>query len=499
MTDTQTNFPADLLIDLDRSRPRSLRAQLERELRRAVTQGSLPPGTALPPSRTLAAELSVSRTLVVGAYEQLISEGYLEAQQGSGTRVRLNGLGQAAGPGDDGADGGDADGGGLYWPLPPQRSGAPMPGSGLPDPALFPRTEWLRHYRDAVRAAPDGELLYPPPRGTLGLRTALASYLGRVRGVRTAPGQVVICAGFSQGLALLCRVLARRGVRAVAVEDPCFQLHRLIIEDAGLRAVPVPVTPDGLDVARLGTLADVGAVLLSPAHSYPSGVVLSAGRRVALLEWARTAGGIVIEDDYDAELRYDRTPVASLQGMDPARVVYGGSASKVLSPALRLGWLVVPASLTRDVIVAKALLDVGSESLGQLTLARFIDSGGFAAHLRRVRPVYRARRDALLGALRQHLPQVPVDGELAGLHLLLRVPAGWDLDAAADAGARRGLQLENASAHWAGRGAAPPAFLVGYGTSRPGALVDGIEALAAYAASIATARERPASGARARR
>jgi GntR family transcriptional regulator/MocR family aminotransferase len=358
-----------------------------------------------------------------------------------------------------------------------------MAGSGLPDPALFPRTEWLRHYREVMRTTPDAELLYPPPRGTLALRTALAGYLGRVRGVRTAPEQVVICAGFSQGLALLCRVLARRGARAVAVEDPCFQLHRLIIEEAGLRAVTVPVTPDGLDVARLRQLGDVGAVLLSPAHSYPSGVVLSASRRVALLEWARTTGGIVIEDDYDAELRYDRTPVASLQGMDPAHVVYGGSASKVLSPALRLGWLAVPAQLTREVIVAKVLLDVGSESLGQLTLARFIDSGGLAAHLRRVRPVYRARRDAVLGALRQHLPQVPVNGELAGLHLLLRVPAGWDLEAAADAGARRGLQLENAAAHWADAGGAPPAFLIGYGTSRPGALVDGIEALGAYARS----------------
>jgi GntR family transcriptional regulator/MocR family aminotransferase len=205
--------------------------------------------------------------------------------------------------------------------------------------------------------------------------------------------------------------------------------------------------------------------------------VLSASRRVALLEWARETGGIVIEDDYDAELRYDRTPVASLQGMDPARVVYGGTVSKVLSPALRLGWLVVPRHLTAEVILAKAREDAGSESLGQLALARFIDSGGFARHLRRVRPVYRARRDALLGALERHLPQVPVSGEVAGLHLLLRMPPGSDPRAAAEAGARYGLPLEDASWHWADRAAAPPALLVGYGTSRPGALVRGIEAL----------------------
>jgi GntR family transcriptional regulator/MocR family aminotransferase len=472
--DRQTNFPADLLVDLDRSRPRDLRAQLERGLRRAVTQGSLPPGTALPPSRILAEELSVSRSLVVGAYEQLTAEGYLEARQGAGTRVRASGPGPEARPGGDGIA---ADSDAPFWPVPAEYARAARRGSGLPDPALFPRTEWLRHYRDVLRDAPDDDLLYPPPRGMPALRAALGGYLGRVRGVRATAGEVVVCAGFSQGLTLLCGVLARRGVRKVAVEDPCFLLHRLIIETAGLQAVPVPVSPDGLEVDRLGALGDAGAVLLSPAHSYPSGAVLSASRRVALLEWARETGGIVIEDDYDAELRYDRTPVASLQGMDPARVVYGGTVSKVLSPALRLGWLVVPRHLTAEVILAKAREDAGSESLGQLALARFIDSGGFARHLRRVRPVYRARRDALLGALERHLPQVPVSGEVAGLHLLLRMPPGSDPRAAAEAGARYGLPLEDASWHWADRAAAPPALLVGYGTSRPGALVRGIEAL----------------------
>lgn len=468
--DTQTNFPADLLVDLDRSRPRGLRAQLERGLRRAVAQGSLPPGTVLPPSRVLAGELSVSRSLVVGAYEQLTAEGYLEARQGSGTRVRANGADREAGSG-------DGDTGAPYWPLRAPPGGTAMPGSGLPDPALFPRAEWARHYRDAVRDAPDSDLLYPPPRGAPALRAALAAYLGRVRGVRTTAQDIVICAGFSQGLALLCRALARRGARRIAVEDPCFRLHRLIIEAAGLEPVPVPVSADGLDTARLARLDDAGAVLLSPAHSYPSGAVLSASRRIALLEWARETGGIVIEDDYDAELRYDRTPVASLQGMDPSRVVYGGSVSKVLSPALRLGWLAVPGHLTGEVIRSKLRDDVGSESLGQLALARFIDSGGFARHLRRVRPVYRARRDALLAALGRDLPQVPASGEVAGLHLLLRLPAGWDPEAMAGTAARCGLSLEDASWHWAERDMAPPSLLIGYGSARESTLARGIRVL----------------------
>ncbi|MGH3169009.1 MAG: PLP-dependent aminotransferase family protein [Trebonia sp.] len=491
--DTQSNFPADLLVELDRSRPRGLRAQLERGLRQAITRGSLLPGTVLPPSRVLAAELSVSRSLVVGVYEQLTAEGYLETLRGSGTRVRADGM-SASGTcvSDPALD--PAPEAAPYWPLRVDASGAAIQGSGLPDPALFPRGEWLRHYRDMLRDIPDTGLLHPPPRGEAALRTALAAYLGRVRGVRANAEQVVICAGFSQGLAVLCRVLARRGVRRIAVEDPCFRMHRAIIGATGLDVVPVPVSlhgrsqglsqglSHGLEVSRLAAL-NVGAVLLSPAHSYPSGAVLAADRRVALLAWARETGGLVIEDDYDAELRYDRQPVGALQGMDPARVAYGGSVSKVLSPALRLGWIVTPRHLTGDVIRAKLREDVGSESFGQLALARFIDSGGFARHLRRVRPVYRSRRDAAISAVTRCLPGVRVSGESAGLHLLLRLPPAWDPLAVSEIAARYGVQLEDASWHWADREAAPPALLIGYGPVRPSTLVSGIEALGKELAS----------------
>jgi len=482
---TKTNgasgeFPADLLVQLDRSRPRSLRVQLERGLRQSIARGSLRPGTALPPSRVLAAELDVSRSLVVGAYEQLVIEGYLEARQGSGTRVRAAGL-RGNGASRDGTDHEP------YGPGPvlTGRDGG-IRRSGLPDPALFPRSEWLRHYRDVLRDIPDDRLLYPHARGEPELRAALTAYLGRVRGVRTTPEQIVICGGFSQAVTLLCRVLGRRGVTRVAVEDPCFSLYRRAIRTTGLEPVPVPVDGQGLRTSRLPGL-DVGAVLLSPAHSYPSGVVLSADRRVQLLEWARAADALVIEDDYDAELRYDRLPVGALQGLDPDRVIYGGTVSKVLSPALRLGWIAAPPRLTDDIARAKFLEDFATEALGQLALARFIDSGAFARHLRRVRPLYRARRDSLLAALRANLPWVRPSGEAAGLHLLLRLPPGLDPAVVAAAAARHGVQLEEAARYWADRDAAPPALLIGYGSQRESVLTRGIEALGAELRTVTRA------------
>ncbi|MHA6617788.1 MocR-like pyridoxine biosynthesis transcription factor PdxR [Pseudonocardia sp. DLS-67] len=468
-SESRSGFPADVLIALDRSRPRSLRAQLERGLRDAISRGTLAPGTPLPPSRVLAGELAVSRSVVVEAYQQLVIEGYLQARRGSGTRVRSEDTARRR-PRPTGR-------GAPFWPmmLGPDDT---TPASGLPDPALFPRQEWLRHYRDALREVPDRDLLYPEPRGTRPLRAALATYLGRVRGVRATEEQVLVCGGFSQALTLLCRALARRGVRRVAVEDPCFAHHRLLIRASGLRPVPVPVDEQGMQVARLPAL-DVGAALLSPAHSYPSGVVLSADRRVELLDWARAADSVVIEDDYDAELRYDRLPIGALQGLDPDHVAYGGSVSKVLSPALRLGWLIAPPRLIDESVRAKFLDDVATEALGQLAFARFLDSGAFARHLRRVRPIYRSRRDRLLAALTTHLPEIRSRGEAAGLHLLLRPPAELDPDALLGVATKHGIRLERAAPHWADHDRAPSALLIGYGALRANTVERAISNLAA--------------------
>lgn len=460
-------FAPDLLLGIDRGR-RDLRGQLERGLRDAILEGRLPVGAVLPASRTLARELSLSRSVVVEAYGQLAAEGYLHSRQGSATRVRA----RPDGPSPDAGSGPPQTAAAAFQvSLPdqaafdsptPRAAGIWLTSGGLPDPAAFPRQTWLRHYRAAMAEQPDAAFRYPQAQGALALRTALATYLARVRAVRTTPDQILVCAGFAQGLSLLCGVLRSRGVRSVAVEDPCFSYFRRLIRAAGLRPAHVRVDEEGLDVDELSERA-VGAVLLSPAHSYPTGVVLSAARRERLLAWARAADALIIEDDYDAEFRYDRTPIGTLQGLAPDHVVYGASTSKILTPALRLGWLAAPEHLLGDLLAAKALTDLGTESFGQLALARLIESGDLARHLRRMRPIYHARRDALVDALAAHLPDATPTGVDAGLHLYLRLPHDCDEDAVVEAAARRGLHLGGAARHWADHGAAPPALVIGYG------------------------------------
>jgi GntR family transcriptional regulator/MocR family aminotransferase len=452
-------FPLDVLLALDRSERRGLRDQLQQQLRSAIQQGKLPAGTVLPASRTLASDLGVARSVVVDAYEHLVADGYLGGRQGSGTRV-------------------------LATAQPPIAAPASRRDTanevrfvgGLPDPALFPRVEWLRHYRAAVREVPNHQLNYPGPLGALPLREALVNYLGRVRGVAADPDRMMITAGLTQALVLTCRALRRRGVEAVAVEDPCFGLHREAILNTGLRVTSVPVDGDGIDVARLAE-RKVGAVLVAPAHSYPTGAVLSARRRAALVEWAHDHGAVVIEDDYDAEFRYDRAPIGALQGLAPEQVAYAGCASKTLTPALRLGWIVLPRRLVDDVIREKVLDDMGTTMLEQLALARFVSGGGLTRHLRRVRPIYRRRRDATLDAIETALPGARPTGIAAGLHVYVQLPDGVDESSLVEAARRRGLHIEGASWHFSDARSAPTALVLGYGSIDEAAIRNGIALL----------------------
>ncbi|HEY3726775.1 MAG TPA: PLP-dependent aminotransferase family protein [Solirubrobacteraceae bacterium] len=456
----------DLLVTLDRAAPRGLRRQLEGQLRDGIRSSRLSAGSSLPSSRLLAQELGVARSVVVEAYGQLIAEGYLEARRGAGTQVAqregaaapaLDSLGEAA--------------------------VGRTPSSALPDPAWFPRREWLRQMRAVLTDCPDAVFGYPHPQGAIELRRSLSEYLGRVRAVQTRAENVLVCGGFAQGLAVLCRGLQVRGVGRIAVEDPCFSLHRRIIRAAGLEPVPVAVDDRGLVIEELSRLS-VGAVLVAPAHSYPTGVVLAPGRRHELLAWAQERDALVIEDDYDAEFRYDRTPVGALQGLDPDHVVYGGSASKTLSPALRLGWLALPDHFLGDVLRAKFVDGIATEAFGQLALARFIDGGSFARHLRRVRPVYRARRDRLAGALRMHMPQATVTGAAAGLHLFVRLSPDTPERELVEAAHQHGLHIDPSSRHWANPDQAPPAILIGYGTVHQDAIEREIATLAALAREL---------------
>jgi GntR family transcriptional regulator / MocR family aminotransferase len=348
---------------------------------------------------------------------------------------------------------------------------------GLPDPALFPRAEWLRHYRWALNTVPNEQLGYPGPLGALPLREALTDYIARVRGVAVGPDQVLITSGLTQAIILLCRALRGRGAERIAVEDPGFGFHREAIANTGLQVVPIPVDDDGLDVVRLAQHG-VDAVLVAPAHSYPTGAVLSPARRTALIEWAQDNDALVIEDDYDAEFRYDRAPIGALQGLAPERVAYAGCASKTLTPALRLGWIALPGQLVEDVIRQKLLDDMGNTMLEQLTLARFIDAGALTRHLRRVRPIYRRRLDAALDAVATSLPDAVPKQVAAGLHLYVQLPNWCDELDLIETAYKRGHLIEGASWHWSVPGSAPPALVLGYGAIDEAAIRNGLRVLA---------------------
>jgi GntR family transcriptional regulator / MocR family aminotransferase len=436
-----------------------LRRGLTDALREAVRSGRLAPGTRLPSSRTLAADLGIARNTVAHAYADLVAEGWLTARQGSGTRVAER---VAAPPAGASA-------------RRPQEYARPAHDlrPGTPDLASFPRGEWLRATCRAVTAAPNDAFGYGDPRGRPELRTALAGYLARARGVRADPESLLVCGGVAHGLVLLAGVLRARGVHTVAVESYGLHIHRDLLTKAGLRTVPLPVDDRGA-VPR--ALTDAGAVLLTPAHQFPTGVPLHPDRRAAVVDWARRTGGLILEDDYDGEFRYDRRPVGALQGLDPDRVVHLGTASKSLAPGLRLGWMMLPPSLARDVMDEMTGRTPGV--LDQLALAEFLGSGGYDRHVRSARLRYRRRRDALVAALAQRAPSVRVTGIAAGLHAVLRLPPGTEQQVVR-AAAWHGLAVHGLSLfrHPDAAGPAPAALVVGYGTPPDHAWAGALDAL----------------------
>ncbi|WP_433142777.1 PLP-dependent aminotransferase family protein [Actinomadura nitritigenes] len=457
MSETWVNLAerigADLHLDL--TGPGGRRAALTRALRAAVRSGRLAPGTRLPPYRSLAADLGLARNTVADAYAELVAEGWLTARQGSGTRVapraEPSAPVRASAPGRAGAS-------------PPAR-GADRPAhdlrQGQPDPSSFPRSAWLSSARRAVTAAPNDAFGPGDPRGRPELRHALAEYLARTRGVRADPEAVVVCSGFAHALRLLFGGGVLRG--PLAVEGYGLPFHRELLAQAGVRTRPLGVDADG---ARIGELsARERAVLLTPAHQFPTGGPLSAQRRTAAAGWACSADRIVIEDDYDGEFRYDRRPIGALQGLAPDRVVYAGSVSKSLSPAVRLGWMVLPGHLVDAVLAAKGEREAWAGVLDQLTLADFLRCGSYDRHVRRMRQRYRARRDRFVTALAERAPHVHATGIAAGLHAVLRLPPGTE-PAALDAAARAGIALDGLSAFRHPEAPFPPedGLVVGYAT-----------------------------------
>jgi GntR family transcriptional regulator/MocR family aminotransferase len=449
----------DLLVRLDRGGA-PLRAQLEEQLRDAVRSGRLASGLALPSSRALARELGVSRGVVVDAYSQLGAEGYLVAHKGAPTLVSDAASPPAGAPRPPATD------------RPPRFDFRP----GGPDVSLFPRAAWLASLRRALRDAPDARLDYGDPRGAPELRLALTRYLGRARGVACDPERVVVTSGMAQGMALLARALSAQGGRRIGVEDPSNTPGRDQLAANGLEIVPVPVDDAGLRVDVLEALAP-DAAFVAPAHQFPLGVVLAPERRAALIDWAARTGAVVVEDDYDAEYRYDRAPVGAVQGLAPELVAYGGSVSKTLAPGLRLGWFVAPERLAAGVVEAKATDDLGTPIVEQLALADFLERGELDRHLRRTRTIYRARRDELVAALALHLPGCEPAGVAAGLHLVVHLRPDADERAVLARARSTGLGLSGLSEHRIEPG--PPALLLGYGRIAQAAIAAGVAELAA--------------------
>jgi GntR family transcriptional regulator / MocR family aminotransferase len=494
-----TSASLDLHLELSGTRRR---AALEVALREAVRSGRLAPGTTLPSSRALALDLGIARNTVAEAYGQLVAEGWLAARHGSGTWVA-----ERAGP-------------------PPSRARPDSRPSvrrarydlrpGSPDLASFPRQAWLAAARRALAAAPARDLGYCDPRGLEVLRVAIAEYVARARGVITTPDRIVVCAGFAQGLELLCQTLRARGVRTLAVEAYGHSGHRQIAAGAGLRLTTLQVDDHGADVAALASPASgadasgfaasgfaasapvasgapgrgparARAALLTPAHQFPLGAALAPERRRQVADWAAQNGGLVIEDDYDGEFRYDRQAVGALQSLAPEHVVYAGTASKSLVPGLRLGWLALPADLGAEVIDRKQTTARLSSSLDQLALAEFINSGGYDRQVRRARLVYRLRRDRLVSALAREVPGVQVTGIAAGLHVLVRLAAGLTEDDVVARAAAHGLALQGLASCQAGGQHLGPALIVGYATPPGHAFSAAVARLCAVLREVAPA------------
>ncbi|MDC7119913.1 PLP-dependent aminotransferase family protein [Cellulomonas fimi] len=473
----QTNLTADVHLDLAGDGP--VHVRLTHALRTAVRDGRLVRGALLPPSRTLATHLGVSRWVVTQAYGELVAEGVLDARTGSGTRVASDPTGVLVAP--------------AVAPVPALALAPPgRPpydlAPGVPDLRHVPRADWARATRDALADAARDDLGLADPRGHARLRDALAARLAATRAAQVTADDVVVTHGATDGMARVVRALAGSGHRALLVEDPSWPRLRDVAASAGLTPVPVPVDGQGVDVdALVAAAARTGAraALVTPAHQFPVGAALSPERREALVRWAHTADGVLVEDDYDAEFRYDRRPVAALQGLAPGRTVLLGSVSKTLAPAFGLGWAVLPPRwrdlVGRDGASAPA-------TVHQLAFLRLLGSGAYDRHLRSSRTRYRRRRATLVEALGTRLPDAQVRGIAAGLHVVVTLPAGTSAGQVVEAAAARDVRVADVRRYRVSAGSAPPdGLVVGYGNLADARLEEAVARLAAAVEVVAGA------------
>ena len=460
----------DLLVALDRGAG-PLGMQIQAQLRAAIRDRRLGAGERLPSTRRLAELLGVSRGTVVDVYEQLLAEGYVESAVGSGTRV-------VAMP-----SGGSVPRAPGVVAVPARRAEVDFE-YGIPDLGSVPLTEWCRTVSEAARTLPTAELGDEDPAGSRHLREVVTAYHRRVRSGCAVAEDAVVVSGFRQGLTLALATLAQHGIRRIALEDPGPREHDVIARRAGLDAVPVPVDDQGLDVGRLHETG-ARAVLLTPAHQCPTGVALGPSRRRELVAWADEVDGVVLEDDYDAEFRYDRQPVGSLQGLNPARVIALGSVSKTLAPAIRLGWVLAPPRFVAGIVEEQRLSSRGAPRLDQEALALFMESGRFDRHVRRMREIYRMRRDVLAAEAELAFGPGRLHGLEAGCHALLRLPDGTSERAVVATAATMGVRVSGLGDYRFGAAdpeaepaPRPPALVLGFGNVSEHQISRGIRTLA---------------------
>lgn len=469
-----TSLLSDLPLLLDRAAPQSLGVQLRQRLLEAIRSGRLRTGVTLPSTRALATQLGISRPIVVDAYAQLAAEGYLSLRQGARPTVAAGTVAPrfvASEPTPSGP---------ILYDMRP----------AMPDVGMFPRKAWAAAIRKVLVRLPANELGYGDLRGSPVLRTAIADYLGRVRGVIADPSCIYITSGFAEGRALACATLHASGVRRLAVENPSYS-DWIAVDKAGLSRIAIPVDDKGIDTAALAA-SRAQAVLLTPSHQFPIGGVLSSERRQQLVKWLAEHNAFAIEDDYDAEFRYDQAPVGALQGLAPDRVIYAGTASKALAPALRLGWLVVPPALVPRMNEELRRWSEGPPRIDQDALAELIDTGTYDRHLRKMRRLYRDRRKCVLTCLSEALPGLEIEGAAAGLHVTLQLPDDYDEAAEAELVSslrRRGLATEGLE-RYSATAMGPRRLFLGYGRITESGIAKAIAMLAEAIRSGAWANRR---------
>jgi GntR family transcriptional regulator / MocR family aminotransferase len=449
----------DLLLLIDRSRPQSVSRQLEEQMRSGIQSGALAAGEQLPSTRVLAQDLGVSRGVIGRAYGQLAAEGYISLRQGAAPSVRAavrfdpKTVSQSNGRPR------------IVYNLRPH----------LPEVARFPRRPWLRAVRESLEQARTADLTYGDEAGLWDLRVEVANYLSRTRGVLADPERTLISAGCTHALNLVSRVLARRGQTVMAFENPSHHILRTVASNGGQTVVAAEVDERGI---RPDALEAADSVYVTPAHQFPTGVVLTPERRSALIEWAQQTDALILEDDYDAGFRYDRAPIGALQGLAPERVIYVGSTGKTFAPGLRLGWALLPQGLVDE--MAEELLNsmLQVSSFDQLAFTNFLHRGEFDRHLRRMRQVYRARRDVVVSLLGELLPDHPVRGIAAGLHVVLELPSHTAATRVRAEAAEFGIVVESIEQHAFADYAGPAGLLIGYGGLPEPALAEAINGLA---------------------